>query len=929
MTEPFLARIAREVSDACGDDPTAFAVVLPSRRAAVYFRKHFAACSPGARFAPQMLTLDQFVAQLTPLKPGDRIELLFRLYRSHQEVWQTEAEPFDRFLKWGTTALSDFSELDAYLVDPKAFFRDLTNLKELDAWSLNEEELTATQQQYAWFWKQLGALYRHFNAQLRAEGMAYTGMYFRDAAENIEERAHQVAYERVYFCGFNALSGSEERIMQHFVACGKGEIRWDADRFYLDYPQHEAGKFLRRNFKSAETPVKWLTDDLTTTKKKITMVAAPNEVAQADYMAKVLSETNDHSGTAVVLANPGLLLPALNALPDTVENANVTMGLSTRHSPLHSLFDLLFEWINARRADGRYHYRHAARMLSHPYLNFDAAASKGIHALIAKINAENKVFLDLDWISNHCQYPPLVALFTSISIQAPTATDQLRAQFGLIDFIVKSMGTAGAFPIEKEYVYHYLRVLRRIEQLVQRFPSELGGEAYARIFSALSAGEKLNFVGEPLGGLQVMGMLETRALDFDRLVILSCNERVMPGTATDQSLIPYELKKFYQLPTQQEREAIYGYYFYRLLQRASDIHLTYSTDANDWHGTEPSRYIAQINHDLKDQEAITLKSTVTVAQERGQSVPAVSVEKDAAVRSGLRQKLETGLSPSALNSYIQCPLDFYYTYVIGYREADEVEETIEHATLGSAVHAVLEELYKPHKRNGILKTEHIEAMLPKVRELTRQSFDEHYSSESMAFGMNNLIFEVAIKFIQRFLAAEIQELKALEKRGKHVEIIDLEKPLELVLDVPLGDETVKVKLKGNADRIDKVGDTVRVIDYKTGKVVAKDVALKDPETSLQKPEKAKALQLLMYGFMYYHSAHPKELVAGNISMRNLREFLLPVKWEEEETLNATHWQGFENQLRQILADILSAGEPLAHREEAKFCTFCDTDHDMG
>lgn len=924
MTDSFLSRAAARVLEFSGTEPENVAVILPSQRAAVYFRKHLTEQATTVQFAPQLLTLDRFVGDLSSNETADQIELLFLLYQSYCDVWKSEAEPFDRFLKWAPLALADFSEIDAYLVDPKLFFKDLTNLKELDEWSLNEEELTSTQQNYAWFWKKLGELYFHFTKKLKESKQAYSGLMFRDAAENIESRGENMNFRRVFFCGFNALSQSEEKIMQYFVGKDKAEMLWDADHFYLDFPQHEAGMFLRENFKQFGGSDHWVDNTLTGAKKSITVAATPNEVSQTDLMAHLLEEMPDHSQTAVVLANENLLSPVLNSIPEAVERVNVTMGLSTRYSPLHSLFELLFEWMNSRTEDGRYHYRHVLRLVGHPYLNFSTAFVQSARKLVTAIKEQKRVFLSPEDIGTMENNGQLIEFFRAISVSDLSAENQLKAQFNLLHFIIKTLGNSDDQALEKEYLFHYLKALRRIEQLVERFPTELSGDAYSRIFSVLTAGDKLNFVGEPLEGVQVMGMLETRALDFKNLIILSCNEHVMPGNNIQQSLIPFELKKYYHLPTRTEKEAIYAYYFYRLLQRAENVHLVYSTDTSSWQGAEPSRYLAQLEYDLKDHEQVQLKKVITRTKDDSTEKNPLSILKSEAVIDRIAEKLSRGLSPSALNKYLQCPLDFYYSYVLGYREEDEVEETIEHSTLGTVVHNVLEKLYEPFLNQGVLKVEHLKSMFGKIQELTKTQFDKEHSADSTKFGMNKLIFEVAVQFVDRFLKKEIETIQQLADENQYVQLLSVEEFLSHSFKVESSRGAIDVKISGKADRIDQIGNTIRVIDYKTGKVLAKDLKVSAPEEELMGSEKAKALQLLMYGYMYQRqSGTQSEVSAANVSMRNLGELLIPVSWKGKESLSVSDWDEFEVVLKDIIATMLNPDEPLQHQPDAKYCKFCD------
>lgn len=420
-----------------------------------------------------------------------------------------------------------------------------------------------------------------------------------------------------------------------------------------------------------------------------------------------------------------------------------------------------------------------------------------------------------------------------------------------------------------------------------------------------------------------MGMLETRALDFRNLIILSCNEHVMPGNNTQQSLIPFELKKFYQLPTRNEKEAIYAYYFYRLLQRAETVHLVFSTDSNSWQGAEPSRYLAQLQYDFKDIDSVNVQQAIAKTENPLSPHEALSVDRTETVLKELKERLEKGLSPSALNKYQQCPLDFYYTYLLGYKEAEEVEETIEHSTLGTAVHDVLEDFYKPLINGKPLNEQMLKNMIPQVRDRIRDKFAEIYSREGTEFGINKLIFEVAVQFTTRFLQREISELKTKEAQNQLVSILMIEEQLSYLMPVETPIGTIHVKLHGKADRIDRIGNVVRVIDYKTGKVNSRDVKLINPE-DLHNPDKGKALQLMIYALMVFRQKENiTQITAANVSMRNLSELLIPVHWGKEDVLDSEIIDAFEDELKKMIAAMFVQGVPFEHRAEAQYCNFCD------
>jgi hypothetical protein len=924
MPDKFLAYSANYILNNCQSPLHHYAVVLPSQRASLFFRKHLSAQVEGVTFAPHIFTLDQFVGRYSVLKKADRIELLFDLYDCYLEVWKNKAEPLESFLKWGPAALADFNEVDAYLLDSEAFFKDLTNLKELDEWSLNSSELTDVQQNYAWFWKKLGALYHLFRQHLTNKGEAYQGLIFRTAAETTSQWLKNTGFEKIYFCGFSALSASEKKIMHDLTAAGLAEMIWDADQSYLDYPQHEAGLFIRQNLKDFDGSPHRIVDWIAKHPKEIVICSAPNELAQTDWLAGILSDSEDTEDTAVVLANEGLLPAVLSAIPQEINSINVSMGLKTTESPVHSLFILLFDWLKAHHDDGSFHYRHFVKLISHPYLNLQSDFTRDAQAVLNQIRSSGKVFLRAAEIATFAKNTRVAVFLEQMELLNELPPNPLRASLNIITYILNDLpAESRKFAFEKEYLFHYLKVLRRTDQLSAQFPERINSEAFHHIFLSLISAEKLNFVGEPLEGLQVMGMLETRALDFKRLIVLSCNEHFLPGSGQSQSLIPFELKKFHRLPTHREKEAIFAYHFYRLLQYPQQVYLSYSTDSDTWYGAEKSRYISQIKYDWPGFEHISISEHVLQTLNDTAQHGAQEIQKTPALIKAMKTRFEHRISPSALMKFMQCPLNFYYHQILGFRESEEMEETIEASTLGTVVHDVLEKLYTSFIKQGALKKDDIEAARKQAPELCNFFFEKHYPGD-IQFGMNRLILEVTRKTVDRFLLAEIAEISSLAENNQGIEILELEAPLSTRFTVNTDGDELDITFFGKADRIDRVGNTLRVIDYKTGKVESGELKISDPESVTSDPKHAKALQLMLYAWLYRKSSsYQGPVMAGNVSMRNLKSFLIPVHWNKNNVLEDADFTEFESVLTGLLQQIFDPNVPFRHRPEARFCTFCE------
>jgi len=477
--------------------------------------------------------------------------------------------------------------------------------------------------------------------------------------------------------------------------------------------------------------------------------------------------------------------------------------------------------------------------------------------------------------------------------------------------------------MELEYLFSAKKLIQKVENKLTKTNYIQDIKTLKFLFFQLFKAESVAFIGEPLSGLQIIGMLETRALDFENVILVSVNEGVLPKANTANSFFPYELKRLYELPTYKEKEAIYANHFYRLMQRTSKAFLLYNNSTSGMGATEKSRYIEQLKEELKDQKQIEISEKIINVDIVNNKVDYNTVSKSETIIENLKKLAEYGFSPSALNKYIQCPLDFYYSYVVGLKQEDEVEETIEASTFGNVIHKVLENLYKP-LINKVLIEEDIKGLKKKLNTELEAQFKEIYSN-NYDTGKNYLFFHAAKKNILAFLTQEEKLVKDNE-----VIIVGLEKKAEKKFPVEINGEIIQAKLKGTIDRVDRLNGELRVIDYKTGVVNANELELKDLEKIISDTKKSKAFQLLFYGLLMEDEMKENErFTSGIISFKRLNNGMLELLFAEGRAPKKTTWQptpverdDYKSKLQELIQQIFDTALTFEHNEKAKYCEYC-------
>ncbi|WP_299121533.1 PD-(D/E)XK nuclease family protein [uncultured Winogradskyella sp.] len=880
--------------------------VLPSKRAGVFLKHHLSTLLSQPIFSPQILSIEEFVEELSGLQTLQNTDLLFKLYETYISLTKKEdQEPFDTFSKWAQILLQDFNEIDRYLISQEHIFDYLHAIKELNHWSL-ETEQTNLVKNHLKFWKHLKEYYQVFTEKLLQNKQGYQGLVYREACDNLEAYIENNDGKKHIFLGFNALNESESQIIQGLLQSDLAHIYWDIDETFIDDPIHDAGLFTRMHRNSwnyfKKQPFNWVSSHYNE-EKNIHVVGIPKLIGQAKYIGKLLediSQTNKNlSSVAVVLGEENLLIPVLNSIPKTIEKLNVTMGLPLQFVPLSSFFEHLFAV--HKNIPNNFYYKDVISLLSHPSI-YSLFEGKSV-GLVAYIQKNNLVYISVDQLKKRLgSHAELIDLIFKSWENNPKMA--LRNCSRLI-FKMKAHYDINkkTNSLELEYLYRFNILFNQLLELNDNYKHLNSIVALYSVYKELLSSETLDFKGEPLEGLQIMGMLESRVLDFETIIISSVNEGILPSGKTNNSFIPFDVKVENNMPTFREKDAVYTYHFYRLLQRAKNVYILYNTEIDALKGGEKSRFITQLEvegiHQIKN---IIVSPDLPVIKKQ-----LTEISKTLSVAEKLKELSSKGFSPSSLTNYIRNPIDFYYEKILGIKEFEDVEENIAANTLGSVIHNTLEDFYKPLE-NEFLTVENLDTFKNQIEKTIAKHFKDLYKDGDFTMGKNLIIFEIAQRYIFNFLNSEIKNLKA----GNKIKILAIE--AEETIEIKVEGLDFPVKLNGKIDRIDTFNGVTRVIDYKSGKVEQNKVEIVNWEDLTSDYKKySKSFQILCYAYMM-HQKNRIELPieAGIISFKNLNAGFLKFGKKEsfysrtkDQTITEETLNNFEIELKKLILEIFN------------------------
>lgn len=929
----FLTQTARDILDK-QPDLQKTAIILPSRRAAVFLKRELSRQISKPVWSPYITTIEDFLLESLGWEQADQPSLMFELYQCYTDTGSGPKESFADFSQWAHLLLADFNEIDRYLVDARQIFAYLADVERIKKWDLQPgQELTDLVKNYLRLWESLPALYEAFTTKLKNAEKVYQGMAYRQMALDIANHTPKIKerFEKLVFVGFNALNTAEEQILTHLYREGVADFYWDVDEYYFNDPAQEAGNFLRRSKLVRELidkqDFKWRHNALSTTPKNIRIINISGRHMQAVAAnASVLEfQEKQLENVAVVMADEEMLPLFLNNLAEEIPALNVTMGLPLGSTPVAGFFQLLLNMFQEQEHSGRkdtgknpaFHFQKWDDLLSHYLFKIWCDDPALAEELRQEIRKRNRVFVSAEelyeWsagklnsrvmdLFNNAVKAGIPEMWSSLSSVAET----INEQHGNKDSLLQSL-------------FGFFRLFNRLAALMAEYPFVEDVKTAVRFYRDLVRSETLDIYGEPLSGLQVMGMLETRTLDFKNLVITSLNEDVLPKGRSDNSLIPFDIKQEFGLPTYLDKDAVFAYHFYRLIQRAENIHLIYNGLSEGMGSGEASRFIRQLQYELpKVNTRAKFEEVTPTFKIDNEDTREEEIAKTPAVMARLEEMAAKGFSASALIDYINDPLEFYKKRVLNLQEAEEVEEVAGYDTQGNVVHELLEEFYsqmngEQRRPKSVLKpTDEVFAFSKEtIRTRVVNWLEREAHLSDLDKGKNLLIREILTSMMVNFLRKEKSELLQLEKNGEVLSLLGLEAQYEGQLE---WEEGRKVKLKGIIDRIDRHGNTLRLIDYKTGKVEDRNLSLKSMDDMRQPKDKNKSLQLLMYAWLFFTNEKDyDDITPAIISLRNAEKWLMPLKVEKSEGVNRDMMPDFELFLKALFKEIFDPNIPFTKK----------------
>lgn len=917
----FLDKLSTQLIHDFGNNLPDAVVVLPNKRARIFLLEALKKQLDVTVFAPKIISIEDFVQNVSGIRSIDAIELLFEFYSLYIGLTPKEKQqPFETFANWGKTLLQDFNEIDRYLLNPAHVLTYLENIQEIEHWAVDVDKRTTMIENYLEFWKLLPSYYNSLYAHLLQKGAGYQGLIYREAVDNIHHFSNAFTKGQMIFAGFNALNAAEEKIIQHLMSVGQAKIYWDIDNAFLSDPYHDAGLFIRRFKKEwkqySSQSFEWITDEFSQP-KNIHIIGSPKTVGQAKIAGELVEQFQNegHSldKTALVLGEESMLIPLLYSLPKSVGALNITMGYSSRNNPAQLLIQKLFKLhtnaINRNEKSYTLYYREVLDVLTHPLVEPYSGAGE----LIEAINRNNFTFFSHSKLFElHADASPFFRLLFE---RWDTSVGDILAR--LSDILVALKGFMSTDEeedkIAKAFLYSIFKVVNKLINYHDAHPEMSNLTVLYSIYKQVIDLAEVSFEGEPLSGLQIMGVLESRVLDFENVIITSLNEGKFPAGKTQNSFIPYDVKRELGLPTYKEKDAIYSFHFYHLLMRAKNVYLLYNTESEGLDAGERSRFLTQLEIEKKPNHNLTTEIYNAVLPPK--AYESMVVPKTEKVMERLKEIATVkGFSPSALTGYIRNPMQFYYQRVLRIREAEEVEESIALNTLGTIIHGALEKLYTPYI-DRFLAVHDIDNMAALADDEVMVQFKEVYKEGEIKKGRNLLAFEVAKRNVHNFLKQEKNSIAG----GDAIKILALEHKYDRLLE----DSRLPypVMISGNIDRIEERNGRIRITDYKTGKVEKGNLVLKTWDGLPADLKNEKIIQLLTYAFMYEPLGKGMETEVGIISFKNMKNgfmhFCFKVGFDRsapvQDFIDSAMLEEFKTQLIILINEILNADIPFEEK----------------
>lgn len=945
--KPFLYRVAEAFLKEYGVIDR-FTFVFPNRRAGLFFQRYVSVLAATPVFSPEILTINDCFASASRWQLADRLSNLFRLYRIFSDISKS-GETFDNFVFWGEMLLSDFDEVDKYLVDARQLFTNVTELKEIEElfiefsprqleairsfWSnFNPKKEGETQQNFLSTWKILYPVYDRFTNELEAAGLATDGMISRDVVNRLlnNNDPDEWSGKQFVFVGFNALNPCEKKLMEQLQKRGMADFYWDYEAPELQDSDNPASLYAADNMHAFPSKLIIAPEFVPMEQREMELTAVPSTVGQAHRVHEILNNLyptgiteENWTKTAVLLPDEGLLMPMLHVIPPQISKINVTMGYPLKVTPVSGFVDHLFELQRRKRVSTNkvyFYYKNILSVLNHQYIS--ALFQKDARRISEYITRNNKIYIEM----NELNISPFFGLVFNPQTESSTMPEYLLKVLRALQSILKDDNAIENKQLTFDIIYAYYAAINRIEGIVSSLPDkvDMSFETMVRLIRQLTSGVTIPFIGEPLNGLQLMGMLETRGIDFENVIITSFNEGVYPAKNPTNSFIPYNLRRGFGLPTYEHLDAILSYNFYRLINRAKKIYFIYDSRTDGLQTGEVSRYFQQLHYHYRVK---IRKENMQFNLAPENKVPIV-VQKTPDVIKKLQQYMQgeegRALSASSINTYIDCPLKFYLTEVEKTDTPDEVSEMIREDMFGTLFHGTMQNIYAQFV-GKMVNPDDLRTISEDKIYLSKQintAFAEHYfkrKNDTVELEGNNLLIgRVLMKYV-----AQVLKIDAVYAPFRYVAS---EEKCRINIQISTG----SVSIKGFIDRIDEKEGVWRILDYKTGKGSLSFRSVDDAFNSTVKDRPKFVLQTFLYGVLLKEKAAQNAMQPGVYFMRDVFKgnfntlFRLKLGPREEQEINdfKEFEDSFSEKLTDCIEEIFNPAVPFRQTDGNKPCEFC-------
>jgi len=930
----FLGEVAKLVYEQNPEGLEKVAVVFPSIRAGLFFKQELSKLSDKAFFSPEVFSIEEFASKIANIVPADRLRLIFELFKVYKNFFGNET--FDNFYNWGAVILKDFDDIDKNLVNAKELFRIIKAYKEIDEefktnlddyesyqafWeTFSKQKKTNHKTSFIELWKKLYGIYTEFTKVLREKKTAYQGLIFREASSIVLKDKFSIGHDKIYFAGFNYITKSEKLIMQTLKDRNDAQILWNADQYYInDIPDHEAGSHLRKNFKTfGDKDLKWISNNFSNT-KKISIYSTGLKIAQTKVITNILNSIeNPGVNTAIVLPTDSMLSPILNSIPEDVKSVNVSMGYPLRYNSFHSLIKAYIKLHSDKRTDSSgdsFYFKDVFRVLFSniifPLYRDENESFKILFDFKSNITKQRITYINKDLIPASVKVNNIVKdIFKPVESVSDIFNNIESIILGILDASYSTF-----YKFETEFINTYLQFLRNLKGILTEYETELDLETFWKLYMDVIREYRLPLKGEPLEGLQILGLLETRNLSFENVLVLSFNEKILPGGKFIESFIPFNLKKSFGINTFEDLHNSSANYFYNLIKDAKNIHLIYLADTTNEGDGEVSRYMTQLKIELPKLNNQIELEYFTIDSPEGESGETVIEVKKYPEMFKKYYSGEKLLSPSAINNFVNCSLKFYLSNILELFELEKFNEEIDAKTIGNILHEVMNQLYSDYI-NADVDCE----IINKLRAESNSMTEAVMSNEPFYIKDSDTGYSLITKKIIQGL---VNRLLEADKKYAPFKILQLENSKE-VYKTPVKVDNGEIFIGGKIDRIDLKDGITRIVDYKTGKVDFsesgdKEISLEKISTYFSDPKYKEILQTYIYSYIYRKSTGTEKFKVTLLSLKSKKEITLDVI---SENLEEDKLRKFEDNLINLISEIFNLKNSFKQTDDVKRCNYC-------